>query len=242
MNIIVIVVGLLIPALIWILYFYWRDRHFPEPPVNLIIAYILGILTAMIYIKIFYDIVPNQINMLAGNPDDFLTSLKSEQKWGQCFLYCIGIIGFFEELFKMLPFLIVVVHFKQFDETVDAIIYAAMISLGLATYENIHYLRNLALGGEFFANALLRPLIHTMFSTIWGYIIGQAWFSHKSLVVAIIKGLLIAAILHGFYDFLCYCLGSRIFVSLAALLVGAILIWSINTIEKIAKDGTTGKG
>ncbi|NIO48972.1 MAG: PrsW family intramembrane metalloprotease, partial [Candidatus Aminicenantes bacterium] len=57
----------------------------------------------------------------------------------QFLFYSIGITGIVEEFFKFLPFIIVIARFKSFDEKIDGIIYASVIALGFASYENMGY-------------------------------------------------------------------------------------------------------
>ena len=60
------------------------------------------------------------------------------------FAYAVLAIGVIEEAVKMIPFLLVVVRFREFDEPIDGIIYASFIALGFATMENIQYLHGAA--------------------------------------------------------------------------------------------------
>jgi len=217
----IVVSGLIAPAIFWIGYFYYKDRYLPEPPIEVGVSYILGFLFALACIKT-YGLLP-ALNIPAD------PGLLMETNRGLFFLYCIGVVGFVEELFKLLPFLLVVIHFKAFDEKIDGIIYASIIALGFAAYENINYLSYMS-GWKLFGRAFASPLTHTIFASIWGYSIAYAKFSRKSLIKASLKGLLIAAVLHGVFDFLTLTPALKI---LAALTILIVWIWRIRLIENL---------
>ena len=46
--------------------------------------------------------------------------------------YAILGIGLIEELAKMIPFVLVIIHLKSFNEPIDGLIYASFIALGFA--------------------------------------------------------------------------------------------------------------
>ena len=239
MSIFVFIVGLIIPTVLWIGYFYWRDRHFPEPSFKILFAYIMGIAIAAIYVALFYKLIP-KLGILTEGPGGLIVRLTVEKNWVGSFFACIGVIGLFEEFFKLLPFIFIIFMFKEFDEKVDGIVYASLIALGFATYENIEYIRHSQNFQEILAHALCRPLVHTIFASIWGYIIAIAWFNKKNVFWAFIIGLLISAFIHGIYDFLCFCMGhNQIFVALSALLIGILWILRIKIFEKLVKFKNT---
>jgi RsiW-degrading membrane proteinase PrsW (M82 family) len=113
-------------------------------------------------------------------------------------LYAIGPI---EEFAKMLPFIIVVLRFPEFDEPLDGIIYASFIALGYAAVENVLYLEYLT-PIEAAARGFAGPVIHMLFASIWGFTIGCAHLRGGSLLGGIMRGFLLAATLHGLYDFI----------------------------------------
>ena len=221
--------GILAPAIFWIGYFYYKDRFQPEPMKSLGLAYIFGFLTAIACIRI-YGFLP-----LIGLPYD-PSPLMQADDW-RFLLYCLGVVGFLEELFKFLPFLFILKLFKQFDEPADGIIYASIIALGFASFENFHHLAYLS-GFELFGRALAAPLVHTIFASIWGYMAGIAYLARKNLFLASVLGIGIAAILHGLYDFLTTSTSSRL---LAAFLILVVWIWRIGTLEKLGAQTKSGK-
>lgn len=215
--------GIIAPAIFWIGYFYYKDRFRPEPIRNLGISYLFGFAAAFLCFK-FYGLLP-----YIGIPDD--PSILMESPRIQFFFYSLGVIGLVEELFKLLPFLLVIFLFKAFDEKIDGIIYASMIALGFASFENLYYLVYMK-GFELFGRAFASPLTHTIFASIWGYTIGSARIKNKSLLKALFIGLPIAAFFHGIFDFFTTSPALRV---VAAVTILIIWIWRIRVLEKAGK-------
>jgi len=217
----IFVSAIIAPALFWILYFYYKDRLQPEPLLYLGLTYIMGLAVAFACIY-FFRLLP-----YLGIPED-PSALMETQRWS-FLLYSIGVTGIVEELFKLLPFVIIVLRLKAFDEKIDGIVYASVIALGFASYENTVYLAHMT-GFELFGRAFASPLTHTIFSSIWGYTVGIAHLKKKSLFSASLKGLLIAAFLHGLFDFFTTSPALRIASSMLILI---IWIWRIRITERI---------
>lgn len=221
-----IYVSLLIaPAIFWIGYFYYKDRFFPEPIAKILVTYFLGFSAAFLCFH-FYRLLP-----MVGIPEDPSSLMNRSQPL--FFLYCIGVIGLVEELFKLLPFLLVSVRCKDCDESIDGIVYASVVALGFATFENIHYLPLLH-GWKLLGRALASPLTHTIFSSIWGYWIARAFLFKRSKWVAVLGGLSISAFFHGLFDYFTL---NPSFRFLSAILILLIWIWRIVILEKHNRDG-----
>jgi RsiW-degrading membrane proteinase PrsW (M82 family) len=220
MTLWIILSGIIAPAVFWIGYFYYKDRFQPEPIRALGMAYILGLITAYACLK-FYGLLP-----LIGIPDDPSALMEGQRL--QFFFYSLGVIGMIEELFKFLPFILIVLRFRAFDERIDGIIYASMIALGFASFENVHYLAYLE-GFELFGRAFASPLSHTIFSSLWGYTVGKARIQGKSLLLPSLIGLAISALVHGIFDFFTTSPSLRI---AAASTILIIWIWRIKLLEK----------
>ena len=208
------------PACFWLAYFYYKDRYQPEPFRNIVLVFFLGGGTAFFCLGFFTLIAPFGIHfdhgsLSQGSPLQFL-------------LYSIFINGYVEEFFKFIPFLLVVLRFKSFEENTDGIIYASTIALGFASFENIGYLPHLQ-GLELFGRAFASPLTHTIFSSIWGYHIGKAHLEGRSLWKTGLLALSAAALCHGLFNFLTTSASLRI---LSSLLILGVWIWRIRVLEK----------
>ena len=210
------------PAVFWIGYAYYHDRIEPEPLVMAAFSYFLGFLAGWLCLHA-YDIllpalgIPADPGPIQGLNLDF-------------FLYCIVVVGLVEELFKLLPFLLVM-RFSDFNDEMDGIFYASACALGFASYENVHYLPGLA-GFALFGRAFASPLSHSVFASVWGHLAGVAYIRKKKLLPPVLKGLGLAALLHGLFDFLTLSPLLRFF---SALLILAVWLWRIRTSERQAK-------
>jgi len=173
------------PALFWFLYHRAKDRIQPEPLLHLGVTYLLGFAAAYLCLKLYQQL---------GIP-------SAEPAFTPGYLgYCLIAVGLLEELAKLLPFWLLCMRFKPFDEPLDGIIYASFIALGFASYENFKYMEILD-GGAMLARAIASPLTHCMFASIWGYAAGKARHDRRSLFLPLVVGLAIATIAHGVYDF-----------------------------------------
>ncbi len=225
MTLSLILSGIIAPAIFWIAYLYYKDRFKPEPLFHIGLTYILGFISAYVCLKSY-----GLLSMI-GLPED--SSVIMENNRLIYFGYCLGLVGLLEEFIKFLPFLFIIFCFKSFDEKIDGIIYASVIALGFASYENLYYLVYLD-GFELFGRAVASPLTHTIFSSIWGYTIGVAKLSGRSLFKASLKGLGLSALFHGIFDFFTTSPYLRV---PAAIVILIIWIWRIRTIEKLHKIG-----
>jgi len=223
MNVWLVLATIIAPALFWITYFAYKDRYYPEPLRNLGSAYLLGLLAGIACAGV-YGWLPR-----LGIPED--PSLLMENQPLAFFGYCLAVVGGLEEIFKFLPFLLIIFGFRKFDDRMDGIIYASLIALGFASVENVGYL-TISRGFDLFGRAVAVPLTHTIFSSIWGYSAGRARLAHQPVWMPALLGLSLAAVAHGLFDFLNLAPAWRIF---SALLVLAIWLWRIAVTERIQK-------
>ncbi len=211
------VLPVLLPVLFWAGYHYHKDRHLPEPVSHLLLAFVLG--AGSFYLGMFMYRALGLVNLR------FDAYLLAETNLPGLFAYAILAIGVIEEFAKMIPFLLIVIHLKEFNEPVDGIIYASFIALGFAAVENIQYLK-FATGLEAWARGFAGPVIHIVFASIWGYYIGRACLCRRYLLGTIIAALAITAILHGIYDFVVIAMPSPA-LPVAAFLIVSVWLWRL---------------
>lgn len=217
--------SVLAPALFWSGYLYYKDRFQPEPLLKFGSAYLAGIAAALVCL-LALRLLP-----LIGVPDD-PSALMETGGW-PFLAHSLAVTGFVEELFKFLPFILIVVRYRCFDEKTDGIIYASAIALGFASFENMRALVLLS-GWELYGRAFASPLTHTMFASIWGYLVGIARLKQKRLWGPSILGLILAATAHGVFNFLAT--SSKLRLG-AALFILVIWIWQIRKLEKSPSTG-----
>lgn len=220
------VLPVVLPVIFWAAYHYHKDRHLPEPPQNLLLCFGLGLLAAGVSKAMYLGLEPlglrhDAIALAADNPMGL-------------FGYAMLAIGPIEELAKLLPFVVVVLRFKAFDEPLDGIIYASFIGLGFAFAENLYYLDFLP-PLEAAARGFASPVIHILFASIWAYWITAAWLDRSSIVVPGLAGFLIATVLHGGYDFLVL-LHPVAALPTAAVMIVSIWVWRLRLMRRLRTE------
>ncbi len=193
MTVILILSAVIAPAFFWTGYFYYKDRFQPEPLLKFGSAYLLGLAAAWGCLKL-YDLLA-----LAGVGLDPMARILGDGRLS--FLAAnLAIIGPLEEFLKFVPFFLVTLRFREFDEKTDGIIYAAAVALGFASFENLGYLAALQ-GFDLVGRAIASPLTHAVFASVWGYLVGCAFLEKKSLFLPALAGILLAGICHGLFNF-----------------------------------------
>jgi RsiW-degrading membrane proteinase PrsW (M82 family) len=157
---------IVVPVLFWSVYHYHKDRHLPEPVGNLVLCFLLGLGSAVVsrWLYAGLDLLHLRYDAVELGMTD-LTGLLA---------FALLAIGPIEEFAKLIPFVIVVLRFRAFDEALDGIIYASFIAMGYATMENLHYLEYLTTI-EAIARGFASPLVHVMFASIWGYYLARSY-------------------------------------------------------------------
>jgi RsiW-degrading membrane proteinase PrsW (M82 family) len=221
-----LILPVLIPVIFWAAYHYHKDRHLPEPPVNLALCFGLGLASSALAKLMYLGLEP------LGLRYDAVT-LGAESPFG-LLAFALLAIGPIEEFAKLLPFIVVVVRFKAFDEPLDGIIYASFIALGYAAAENFYYLDFLT-PLEAAARGFASPVVHILFASIWAHWITQAWLKHEPVGLPIVLGFLLSALLHGSYDFLVL-LNPVAALPFGAALIIAIWIWRLILMRRLHRD------
>jgi RsiW-degrading membrane proteinase PrsW (M82 family) len=181
------VVLALVPAVLWLAFFYAQDRLEPEPKSYVAGVFVLGALLAS----------------AVGIP--LLSNLFQVQDWlGQSLLVTllgsILIIGFVQEFLKYAAVRYSVYLLPEFDERLDGILYGTAAGLGFATMLNIHYV--VSSGGVDLAAGVIRIVVTALaqasFAGISGYFLGRAKFEDEP-VWWLPLGLTLAATLNGLF-------------------------------------------
>ena len=226
MQRLLLILPVVVPVLFWAAYHYHKDRHLPEPPGNLLLCFILGMAATEVSMFLYTALEPIGLRFdavaLAHTSDLAL------------FAFSMLAIGPIEEASKMLPFLLFVLRFQAFDEPLDGIIYASFIALGYAAVENYYYLQFLS-GWDAVARGFAGPVIHILFASIWAYWVTFAWLEGRPIGGPAAKGFLLAAGVHGLYDYLVL----REPVSalpIAAAMIAGIWIWRLRLMRRLHED------
>jgi RsiW-degrading membrane proteinase PrsW (M82 family) len=188
-----ILVGMIfsiIPALIWLYFFYRLDRLEAEPKHMVFKVFVVGALVA----AALHDFIINDI---------FNVSDWQYNSWWGHLLGGILIVGFVEQFLIYATVRYTVFRHPEFDERVDGVIYSVAAGLGLATVLNFYYVFrsngvDLDIGS---IRMVINTLAYASFAGIMGYYIGQARFE-KTPVHYMPTGLAIAAIINGIFWYL----------------------------------------
>lgn len=183
----ILLIGLALAPGAFIGFFVWfKDHYEREPFKKLFICFLLGIISAVP--AVLLSILLNKLFAVNFN------SLLSVA------IYAFITVAFAEEVAKFLFLKLYAFKQKEFNEPFDGIVYGVSISLGFAGIENILYVIE---GGT--QVGLLRMFTavpaHASFGIMMGYYFGLAWQHKKKSLHYQTKGLLIAILLHGLYDF-----------------------------------------
>ena len=217
------ILPLVVPVLFWAGYHYYKDRHLPEPVPHLLLAFALG--TGSFYLGLLgYE----TLGLLNLRYDAY--HLAETNLPGLIAFSILG-IGFIEELAKMIPFVVVIIHLKSFNEPIDGIIYASFIALGFAAVENFQYLQ-FATSAEAWGRGIAGPVIHIVFASVWGYYTGRAFLRQKNVVAAILITLAVTSVLHGLYDTLVIAWPMSALPQ-AAVLIIALWLWRLKLIREL---------
>ncbi|MCU4719525.1 PrsW family intramembrane metalloprotease [Halapricum hydrolyticum] len=174
----------------------------------------------------------------------------------------IGLVAFFflvvgpiEEGVKLLAVRLYPFRDDRFDAVIDGAVYGAVAGLGFATIENALYItQNVAAagadqiavgGGTSIVRALAGPG-HVIYSAIAGYYLGLAKFNPENAGPIVIKGLLIASVIHGGYNTLAQFVpeflavatglgwfgGFVLFIVLFDGVFGLLLVWKLRAYRR----------
>ena len=215
----------MLPVLFWAAYHYYHDRHRPEPLGLLVLSLVSGgaaFFAAAGWYWALDKLGLHQDPYLLAAGDDYLGLM----------LYAILGIGLGEELCKMLPFVLIVLRLRAFDEPMDGLVYGSFIALGFALAENLSYLSFLS-DQQAYARGFAGPLVHIVFASVWAYPTGCAWLSGRGLARTAALSLGAAACLHGVYDFIAIGFAPNALLA-AALLVGALWVWRLRLMRTLS--------
>jgi len=223
MHVSALILPVILPLLFWAGYHYYKDRHLPEPLSHLLFAFALGVGSFYLGMLMYRGL--DLVNLR------FDAYLLAETNLPGLFAYAVLVIGLVEELAKLIPFLLIIIRFKEFDEPIDGIIYASFIALGFSAVENIQYLQYLT-SLEALARGFAGPVVHIVFASIWGYYVGRAYLCRRALGRTLMAALAGAAILHGSYDFVVIAMPAPALPLSASLILG-IWVWRLLLIRDL---------
>ncbi|MFX3633512.1 MAG: glutamic-type intramembrane protease PrsW [Candidatus Pristimantibacillus sp.] len=201
------------PGVSLLTYLYLKDRYDSEPIHMVIRMFFLGVLIVVPIV-----VVQRGLQMWWGeNPVLF------------SFFESAGV----EEFVKWFVLYHIIYNHTEFDEPYDGIVYAASISLGFATLENVLYaIYSPATFGTLLARALLPVSAHALFGVMMGYYLGKAKFANTKKRRAFLTiSLCLPLLLHGTYDWMMITLKTNWMYFIIPFMI-ALWIWGLHKMQR----------
>ncbi|GGA85705.1 PrsW family intramembrane metalloprotease [Puia dinghuensis] len=175
------------PGIAVCLFIYSLNKYGKESMRHLVIAFILG---------------------MAATLPALLVQLMAEdvrtEPWRHSIVsyiwYAFAVVALSEEGSKFLVLRLYAYPKRDFREPFDGVVYGVMIGMGFATVENIEYVRQFGLETGVSRFFLAIPA-HAAFAVLMGYLVGRAKFERGRSFGLLVKGLLVAVLFHGSFDF-----------------------------------------
>ena len=178
----------LMPALFLVLFIIGKDKKSPEPPIQLGKAFLYGVVSVLLALGIV-----EIIQLFVHYGEDSVAGQLGCAFWGAALP---------EELAKYFMLWLLLRNNKFFDERLDGIVYAAMVGLGFAAFENVMYMINyysewMSLG---VTRALMTVPAHYAFAVFMGYYYSLGCFAPRHHVRNFILALVVPILMHTLYD------------------------------------------
>ncbi|HRQ22578.1 MAG TPA: PrsW family glutamic-type intramembrane protease [Anaerolineales bacterium] len=214
----------LVPAGIWLVFFYLQDRAEPEPKGFVLAIFALGALLAA---AIGIPLLENVFRVSNWIYRDTLAAI----------LGGILVVGFTQEYLKYAAVRYSIYNSDEFDEPTDGVIYATAAGLGYATVLNINFV--VANGGVDLGAGVIRiavvALAQASFAGVTGYFLGRAKFESEPIWWMPL-GITLAATFNGLFHWL---LG--VLTRPTITLTGATSnVWMGLVLAALVAFGTTG--
>jgi protease PrsW len=173
----------IIPGIVLVYYYYKKDKYRQEPLDAILITFLWGTLStvpAILFESAF--------------------GLKGKDIFSLIIEYFF-VVGFSEEVSKLIFFLYIPYKFKEFDEIMDGFVYGAAIASGFATLENLFYVLE-----HGYSVGIVRAFVsvpsHILEGAWMGYWFALYKFHKANLIQALVYGLGFSIFIHGLFDFL----------------------------------------
>jgi protease PrsW len=183
----------IIPAALWLGFFYLWDRHEPEPKHFVAGVSALGALVA----------APLAEFVLAQAAPSVALAQHSLSPWAlDRLVHAVLVIGLAQELCKYTVVRYTIYLSREFDEPMDGVVYMMAVGTGFAVWINYRELSRL--NGVFLSAATAKAVVTTLAQAsvagVLGYVMGRAKFSRRKAPMRgllLMLGLLGAAALNG---------------------------------------------
>ena len=216
-----ILIALAILPSIAISYWIYMQDRFEKEPLNLLFkAFVVGCASTIpaMLLQIQFQNWENAENLL------------------DTAIFAFAVVGVTEELSKFLLLRFFIYPHDEFNEPMDGIVYAVMVSMGFATVENLIYVLDTDGSGGIgtaIGRAFTAVPAHAAFGILMGSYLGLGKFVPEKRNTYMLTGLILAIFFHGLYDFF---LLQQVYQGLGALAIGA-LVWGISASRQLIRFG-----
>ncbi|HXB09871.1 MAG TPA: PrsW family glutamic-type intramembrane protease [Puia sp.] len=175
------------PGIAVCLFIYSLNKYGRGSMRYLVISFILGMLATVpaLFAQLIFEDVRTE---------------PSQHSIAAYIFYAFVVVALSEEGSKFFVLRLYAYPQQFFREPFDGVIYAVMIGMGFATVENIEYVHKFGLATGVSRFFLAIPA-HAAFAVLMGYPVGRAKFARRRSVLLLLKGLLVAVLFHGSFDF-----------------------------------------
>jgi len=187
-----------VPALLLVVYVWQSDVTTREPLTLMAATFLIAVLTAG------FAAILNGVLQPVFSAVGFLGIV----------LFFYLVVGPVEETVKLLAVRLYAYDDERFDAVIDGAVYGAVAGLGFATIENAIYISRvvgevggvslglelIGMGGDITATRALAGPGHVIYSSFAGYYLGLAKFNPDNRGPIVVKGLVIAAVIHATYN------------------------------------------
>lgn len=244
-KIILYIIFGVVPSLAWLFYYLRKDLH-PEPKQMILKVFLYGALSTIpaFFIQTWLAESLNMAEHLAAlySPEIFpyLPFVFSLVKW-------FVVVALVEETTKYLAMRLTVFKNAQMDEPMDIMLYMVVSALGFAALENILYLFSPLTSPLAFDQVVTLAItisfirfigatfLHTLCAALIGYFLAKASIKNQPHRWWVVKGVLIASLLHGLYNFSIINLPGSLKVLIPVAIIVGLSIFVIYDFDEIKK-------
>jgi RsiW-degrading membrane proteinase PrsW (M82 family) len=183
-----------LPALLWLAFWLFEDKKNPEPKRYIFFTFLAGMAIVLPIVLPLEKLVQSQALAVGYATEGILVLLF----W-----------ALIEETFKFAAAYVAALHWRVFDEPLDAVVYMITAALGFAALENALFLVSPIQAGEVLQTIItgdLRfvgaTLLHVLSSATVGLLIARAFYrGGAARLRATVLGVVLATALHTVFNF-----------------------------------------
>lgn len=176
----------LLPGLAWLWYFYRQEGQPAETAPWLLLCFALGAL-----------VVAPAVALESGLQSFWMHAVPEPPAfWAVNFFLNVAPIEEFLKFYVVYRF---IYPYRPVSSPTEGLLYATAAALGFASAENLIYIWKMG-WGIILLRGVVTTLAHVLFAALWGLALGRARQQPIAASHWIVGGLLLAIVVHGFYN------------------------------------------